>query len=145
VYDFGGDGGFRWWSGDQGVFNNSGTVRKSAGTDLSSMSEGGSAILFNNAAAGVIEVQTGTLMLNGGGSSAGGTFIVALNAVLGFDGGTHALAGTYTGSGAGTVRLATTIAGDDTTNFNFPAGVPNGISVELSITRVRSSKQVMTA
>src|SRR5690606_38749696 len=125
--DFAGDGGFRWWSGNQGVFNNSGTVRKSAGADISSMTEGGSAVLFNNAAAGVIEVQTGTLTLNGGGSSAGGTFVVALNALLGFDGGTHALAGMYTGSGAGTVRLATTIAGDDTTHFNFPTGLLNWI------------------
>src|SRR5690606_32376813 len=96
VYDLAGDGDFRWESGTRGVINNDGVFRKSAGTGVSTMSGGGSAISFNNGAGGVIDVQSGELRLDGPGSSEGGTFLVALNAVLNLNG-DFEFSGTYTG------------------------------------------------
>src|SRR5690606_30476174 len=121
VYDLAGDGDFRWESGTRGVINNDGVFRKSAGTGVSTMSGGGSAISFNNGAGGVIDVQSGELRLDGPGSSVGGTFLVALNAVLNLNG-DFEFSGTYTGSGAGHVQLTGRIQGADAV-FDFAPGV----------------------
>ncbi|MCB1124195.1 MAG: hypothetical protein KJT03_21770, partial [Verrucomicrobiae bacterium] len=73
------------------------------------------------AAGGVIDVQSGTILLNGNGISAGGTFLVAGNARLDFNG-SQTLTGTYTGSGYGTVAISGgTYTGDETTQFSFPS------------------------
>ena len=60
------------------VFNNMGTVRKSAGTGVSEIR-----YIFNNL--GTVEVQTGTLILREGGNSTG-TFDISASAELAFRG-----------------------------------------------------------
>ena len=76
------------------------------------MTAGGSPISFNNAATGILEVQSGVLYLNGSGTHAGGTFNISAGAELQFAS-DQTLAGTYTGSGAGTVAIiAGTLTGD---------------------------------
>src|SRR5437588_11072107 len=76
-------------------FNNTGTYTKSgAGTT-------NIAIGFNNtssgAGTGVVNVNAGTLVLGGGGTS-NGSFDVAAGATLNFAGGTHDLSGIVSGS-----------------------------------------------
>ncbi|MCB1121991.1 MAG: LEPR-XLL domain-containing protein, partial [Verrucomicrobiae bacterium] len=125
LFDFAGDSSLRWWSGTQD-FNNSGTVRKTGGTGVSSMTGGGSGISFNNTANGVIEVQTGTLMLNGSGFSSGGTFTVSTDAALDLTGGStsNTFAGTYVGSGGGEILLQSgRLNLGENTVFNFPSGM----------------------
>lgn len=80
---------------------------------------------FNNAGlTSVIDVRTGSVSVARGNSN-GGTFNIAANAVLDLTGGAsdeNILAGTYTGSGDGTVRLASgrlRVASAGAT-FNFP-------------------------
>ena len=109
---FAGDGDIGTLSGGTANFNNlgAGTVRKSAGTGASNIARA----VNNNA---TIEVNTGTLGLNGGGASTGG-FTVAPGTILGFGTGTHELNTGATVGGAGTVRVAT-----GTTNVNSGAAV----------------------
>jgi uncharacterized repeat protein (TIGR03803 family) len=83
-----------------GTLTNSGTLDKSGGTGTSTISSS-----FINSAA--ITVDTGTLTIaSAGGTSTGGVFTVAKGATLDLTGGvTVAYAGSYTGTGLGTVAL----------------------------------------
>jgi hypothetical protein len=63
------------------------------------------AVLHNR---GVVEVQSGTLQLNGNGTHSGG-FAVATNATLTFAGGTHSVTNGIAFSGLGTVRFQTAL------------------------------------
>jgi hypothetical protein len=104
------------------AINNSGTFQKSAGSGTSVF--GG--VPFNNASGGIVNVTAGTLSLNGGGTDTGGTFTVSGGATLDLTGGSSpTLTGTYTGSGAGIVSLAsgTLVIGAAGATFNFPAGL----------------------
>ena len=115
-----------------GVFNNAGTVRKSAGT--------GTAMLFNhrfNNVGGTIDVRSGTFLLQGTSGApypthTGGTFNVAAGAFLDLTnlGGIQVFTGNYTGSGAGLVRITGVIntgsaitVGPGGANFDFPPGM----------------------
>ncbi len=81
-------------------FSNFGLVWKSGGTNTSALSPA-----FNNQG-GTVEVDSGTLSLNGGGSSSNGLFNVAAGAVLDLTGGNSPTwAGEITGSGSGEVVL----------------------------------------
>ena len=124
VYDFQADQSVV----DSGTFINRGTLRKSGGTGTSSMSPH----VFQNDR-GLIDVRSGILALNptDSGNSTGGTFEVAKDAVLDLNSqGASSYTGTYSGSGAGVVRLGLvdapylgfglTVAG---ATFNFPAGM----------------------
>ena len=124
VYDFQADQSVV----DNGTFINRGTLRKSGGTGTSSLSPH----TFQNER-GLIDVRSGVLALNPTevGSSTGGTFAVAKDAVLNLNSdGASSYTGTYTGSGDGVVRLGLvgaafggfglTVAG---ATFNFPAGM----------------------
>jgi hypothetical protein len=113
--------------GPNPFFNNSGTLRKSAGTGTSVIERN---IVFNNIQ-GTIQVDSGTLVLaNGlttrGGTGDGGTFIVAPGATLQLNDGTNDAVyhGTYTGSGGGTILLSAATLSPDVFNtgvtFNFP-------------------------
>ncbi len=101
------------------LFNNAGLFKKSGGTGTSVMT-----VSFQNQG-GTVEVDSGTLQLpmdNAHGTSTGGTFNVAAGAVLDL-GGNGFFTGTYTGSGAGAVRLSQgTLLADKpaATAFNFP-------------------------
>jgi hypothetical protein len=78
---------------------------------------------------GVINVQSGKLILApAGGSSNGGTFTVAASAALDLTGGKSVnYAGTYTGSGAGHVQLNSgtinVVGGSGGATFSFPSGL----------------------
>jgi hypothetical protein len=108
-------------------FNNSGTVQKSGSddTDVTLFS-----LSLNNAADGIVNVQTGTLELGGNvytDTSTGGIFNVSPGAVFELGGlGTHNWTGAYTSSGGGTLLLegaATLAIGSDGATFNFPQGM----------------------
>src|ERR1039457_3310548 len=82
------------------VFSNQGLVWKSGGTNTSAIGAS-----FNNQG-GVVQVDSGTLTLYGGGTSSNGVFNVASGAVLDLTGGSAPTwAGEMTGSGSGQVWL----------------------------------------
>ncbi len=81
VMDFKGDNNNIFTTDQSGILDNYGTVRKSAGTNSTSISA-----TFNNH--GAVDVQTGSLRLYGGGAHSG-SFGGA--GVVEFDGGTHTL------------------------------------------------------
>jgi hypothetical protein len=87
---------FAFSSGVNPTFNNQGTVRKSVGTGTTTFTSG---IAFNNS--GTVDLQTGTLVLAGGGSSSG-AFTGAGGTTLNFFSGLHLLGSTsrLTSSGA---------------------------------------------
>src|ERR1035438_5937603 len=77
------------------------TRSKSGGTNTSAIGAS-----FNNQG-GVVQVDSGTLTLYGGGTSSNGVFNVASGAVLDLTGGSAPTwSGRLTGSGSGTVSLA---------------------------------------
>jgi hypothetical protein len=101
------------------VFTNEGLVWKSAGANTSAVS-----IAFNNLG-GTVKVDTGTLSLNGAGTSSNGVFNVAANAVLDLTGGNvPTWSGDVTGGGAGQVWLdAGTLFASPSLVLNFPPGL----------------------
>ena len=101
------------------VFTNNGLVWKSGGTNTSAI-----AISFDNLD-GVIQVDTGTLTLNGGGTSSNGVFNVASNAVLDLAGGSSPTwAGDLTGSGSGQVWLDSgTLSASPVLTLDLPPGL----------------------
>ncbi|MGA2500599.1 MAG: hypothetical protein ABSH20_22900, partial [Tepidisphaeraceae bacterium] len=103
-----------------GTFNNDGTVRK---TD-------NSATVFqpalNNNADGVIELDQGSLAINGQpGIDTGGAFNIATGASLIFGTATTTtFTGSYTGTGQGTVNLENSVSiGPAGATFDFPQGL----------------------
>ena len=88
------------------VFNNSGTLEKSAGTVASVVSA-----TCNNVPGAEINVLSGGITLANDGNNTGGTFDVAGGTVLDLPGGgTNTFTGTYTGSGGGTVLMGKRLA-----------------------------------
>lgn len=128
LYDLQGDADLT-----HGVFNNAGTLRKSAGTDVS-MPRFGNRL---NNLGGTIDVRSGTFLLQGNSSvnfttHTGGNFIVAGGAFLDLTnmGGNQVFTGSYTGSGEGLVRMIGTngtgaafTVGAGGATFNFPPGL----------------------
>lgn len=109
ILEFDGDGDILYNSGTGAIFNR-GLVLKSGGLGVSVIE----APFHNfgslpNNMAGTIEVQTGTLVLQGTGDYDGGHFVVSAGAILDLTGGagglTHRYTGTFTASGNGAVRL----------------------------------------
>ncbi|MEK7445750.1 MAG: hypothetical protein AABZ70_12920, partial [candidate division NC10 bacterium] len=86
------------------VVVNSGTITKSVATGTTTI--GTSAVTFTNNAAAVVDVQTGTLAIAGGGSSSG-NFNMAAGAFLNFTGAYTLNAGASI-TGAGSARLVGT-------------------------------------
>lgn len=118
------------------AFDNEGLVWKSGGTNTSSIS-----VAFNNDG-GRIQVDSGVLSLNAGGSSSGGTMAVAAGAVLDLTGGSSpAWQGLMTGSGAGEVLLGSgTLVGTPSLALNFAPGTFqwSGGTLEGSVTNAGS-------
>jgi uncharacterized membrane protein/transglutaminase-like putative cysteine protease len=104
-------------------FRNEGTFRKTAGSGTYSVG-----VPFKNTAPS-LEVDSGTLSLPFGGSSAGTVFLVAQNATLDLSNGagtqSNLLTGTFSATGGGTVlfRNGELVVGAAGATFNFPAGV----------------------
>jgi hypothetical protein len=124
------------------VFTNQGLVWKSGGTNYSAIG-----IAFNNRG-GVVKVDSGTLYLSGGGTSSNGVFNVASGAVLDLTGGNSPTwSGEITGSGSGTVSLATgSITANpglslDFTNslFQWDGGTLQGAITNIGIVTISST------
>jgi len=95
TFDIQSDGILRNWSGAASNVDNAGTVRKSSGTGTSTF-----AVVLSNS--GLIEVQSGTLNLSGGGASSG-DFVVGADATLMFSDGAYMLGASSSVTGAGAV------------------------------------------
>jgi RHS repeat-associated protein len=121
TFSFTSDADVTFFTGTRPNFNNSGLVTKSSAFGLASAFN----TFFNNLG-GTISVTSGELDLNAG-TSTGGTFNVDAGAILDWTGGsnTQNIAGTFTGSGGGAVRLANGALNVTLTNaaLNFPAGL----------------------
>src|ERR1019366_6007306 len=124
------------------VFSNQGLVWKSGGTNTSAIGAS-----FNNQG-GVVQVDSGTLTLYGGGTSSNGVFNVASGAVLDLTGGSGPTwSGKLTGSGSGTVSLATgsisanpSLTLDFTNNlFQWDGGTLQGIITNRGIVTLSST------
>ena len=101
------------------IFENQGTLWKSAGTSNTTIS-----VTYNNLS-GTNRVDSGQLTLANNGVSSSGTFIVAAGALVDLTGGQKPTwSGTMTGSGAGQVLSGTgTITGSPNLNLDFNQGV----------------------
>ncbi|MDB5390623.1 MAG: repeat-associated core domain protein, partial [Planctomycetaceae bacterium] len=121
VYDLAGNGDF----GQSGIgggfgpfFQNDGTFRKSAGTDVSIL-DGDQ---LTNSATGVIEVLSGRLKLATDSTWTGATFHISDGAAFEIAANLRT-SGTFTGTGAGQLLLTSDISAvDSSTTFNFPDG-----------------------
>jgi len=107
-----------------GAINNAGTIRMSSGTNTYIQ------VPLNNAAAGIIDVESGTMNVQDGGAYQGGNFITEPGTVLhlSVSSGSLTLDGNYTGSGGGQVIFPygsspLSVAQNADTTFNFPAGL----------------------
>ncbi|HNQ87025.1 MAG TPA: CARDB domain-containing protein [Verrucomicrobiota bacterium] len=101
VFELSDGNGIGNFGGTDGVFLNAGTLRKTAASDPS--------VFVPLISSGGLEVQTGTLLLRGGGQFAG-PVSVAAGAVLNFLSGTHECTAEAVLSGAGTLRTSGGVA-----------------------------------
>ncbi|HEV3344414.1 MAG TPA: DUF4214 domain-containing protein [Pirellulales bacterium] len=104
------------------TFTNAGTIKKTAGAATTTFG----VPLANTG--GTLEVDSGTLSLAGrGGTSTGAAIDVAAGAALDLTGNTdgNVYAGTYTGTGGGTVLVQNGdfVVGAGGATFNFPTGM----------------------
>ncbi len=113
---------FNGLGGPISTFRNAGTFKKSAGAGPLTLQ-----IVFNNQSAAIeaVDVQAGTLVLQGGGTHTGSFDLTG--ATLGLSGGTHNFDGGSKLSGGGTVKLPS-----GTVNFNAGSLWDTGGAVELS-------------
>jgi len=111
IFDIQSDAHMGYWSGSAGQFNNLGTVRKTSGAGTTTLDA-----KFNNSS--IVEVQTGSVHLSGGGDHAG-SFSTIGAAVLQFGQGLHNLQATssitgnvlFTGFSQNGVSDVTTVGG----------------------------------
>lgn len=124
VFNFTADGDIgrsQFGGGFNPSIENAGTIRKSSGGDVSTIS----GIPLNNSATGVMDVLSGSMLVSGGGFWSGGTFNAAAGAKLQLAS-TIFIESTLTGAGAGRIEviagggLATTANG---ATLNFPVGL----------------------
>ncbi len=144
LYDLQSDADLAIFNGGN-VFDNDGTFRKSAGTDISSISQG--SLDFDNS--GTVVAQTGSLVLSGNGDHDNGTFSAASGAEVFFDAGTHTITGSLSGTANGTIRIdagatlvddgagATINYGD--TGFEWQSGTLSGTLANVDLLRLTGS------
>ncbi len=102
IFDVMSDADFNGESFSGGTFLNTGTFRKSGGTDITSFN-----IWWNFVnEGGAIDVQSGTLKFDCNGSFNNGTYNADAGALLSFSSLAQTIKGTLSGSPAGDVRLA---------------------------------------
>jgi hypothetical protein len=98
------------------VFNNSGTVRKTAGTGNTDLRNAyGTTGRFNNN--GLLDLQSGTVSIYCGGASSGGSFALATNTVLFLANGSQGFTNGCAFSGTGTIRIQTPVVLEQDINF----------------------------
>ena len=105
VYDFQNTSPAAVVNGGNAMFNNSGTLKKSAGAAGAAISS----VVFNNSAGATIEADASTLTLAGVNGTYGSTnFVANGTAVIDMTGGqtSNTYTGTFSGSGTGQLRLA---------------------------------------
>ncbi|WYM00653.1 MAG: Calx-beta domain-containing protein [Gloeotrichia echinulata CP02] len=123
VFDIQSDRYFYHWYGNQPKLNNAGTLKKTAGTGTTYIST-----QFNNT--GTVQVSSGTLNLQGGGTSSG-IFKADTGGTLLFSGGNYNFTGgSLTGSGVisisgGTVSVNEATA-SEVNNFTLSGGTLTG-------------------
>ncbi len=115
LFDIQGDGYFGGESFSGATFINTGTLRKSGGTGVSTINGWWT---FENQN-GIIDVQSGSLTYSGGGSFNDGIYNVSENALLSLTGSTWIFSGTLTGSPAGVFSLDGATISTDSANVTF--------------------------
>ena len=109
-----------WSVGLAGTFNNTGTIRKSAGGTTSTVAD-----TFNNTG-GTIEGQSGTLSFTGDGTHTGGTYTVSSGATVTHSA-VHSFSGSFSGTISGTLQTTGTFtATGGGASFNF---IGNGLTL----------------
>ncbi|MCG8605773.1 hypothetical protein MJD09_12350, partial [bacterium] len=108
---------FAFLSGPALTLVNQGAVVKDQGAGAANWG------LFFNNEGGFIDVQAGALNFSGGGTSTGGNFFVAANAMLDFSGTVHTFSGIYSGSTSGNVILNSAIDNAGATFEFFDGGI----------------------
>ena len=103
-----------------GTFNNSGTFNKQSNTTTSIST------VFNNT--GTVNVNAGSMLMGGGGTSSG-AFNIAAGAKIEFRNGTHTL-NNVTTSGAGTLQISTENVGADASRDDQRRHAQLGVSAE---------------
>lgn len=125
------DADFDGTSFSGGTLLNSGTLRKSGGTDITSFNTWWN---FQNQG-GTIDVQSGSIHFSGLGTFDGGSFIASDNAAIDFRSSTQIFKGILSGSPIGTIRLSGSTINIDSagatldfqgTGFQFSNGVITG-------------------
>ncbi len=154
TYDLQSENGFEFYQANGGTntFINAGQLIKSTGTGATTLA------VPVNIVGGTVNVESGEIILSGGGTSTGGVLDAQSNATLDLTGGSTAtFTGTYTGSGGGTVGLFSgtmdTGTGSGVT-FNMPSGLfqwgnanaddTGGITNTGSMTFVAGDKNLYT-
>ena len=131
LFEVTGDADFSGGPGSGGTFLNTGTFRKSGGTDISSFNTWWK---FQNSG-GTIDAQSGSIHFIGLGTFDGVNFIAANSAAIDFRSSTQIFKGTISGSPVGTVRLSGSTINIDSsgvildfqgTGFQFSNGVMTG-------------------
>jgi len=115
LFDIQGDGYFGGESFSGATFINTGTLRKSGGTGISTFNGWW---IFENQG-GTIEVQSGTLGYSGGGSFNEGIYNVSEDAALSLTGSTWIFSGALTGSTDGVFSLDGATISTDSANVSF--------------------------
>ena len=101
LFDVQSNSGFGAYNNGPWVINNAGLWRKSAGSGTSSVDGN---IAFNNT--GTVEVDSGVMQFNGGGSNSTGQFVFGNGGEARFGGGTFNFTGTNSASGNGSVEVS---------------------------------------
>ena len=115
LFDIQGDGYFDGESFSGATFINTGTLRKSGGTGISTFNFWW---IFENQG-GTIEVQSGTLGYSGGGSFNEGIYNVSEDAILSLTGSTWIFSGSLIGSSEGIFSLDGATISTDSANVTF--------------------------
>jgi fibronectin-binding autotransporter adhesin len=112
-----------------GEFNNAGTLTKSSLDNSVQISD-----VFVNAGTGVIEVESGTLVISNGANAAAssGGYNILSGAKLRLTGNAHNLTGDIAGTGGGTIEAAATVNLDGTLAFPGAFTVASGGTLNLS-------------
>ena len=100
------DAGFQYTSGVAPTFSNTGTLAKSAGSGTSAIGIT-NAFAFSNSGSGVIDVQIGTIQVNGGFATNSGRINTAAGTTFSTNGNALTNAGVISGSGTLNLGAAT--------------------------------------
>jgi hypothetical protein len=137
-------------------FNNTGVFKKTGGLATATVSAN---VLLNNQAGGSVQVNSGTLALNAGGTHAG-SFTVASGSTLSFGGGNHTFQAASSISGAGNVVFTgtgatvmnggynvtgtTALSGNNVTFGGAVTSVGSSLSITAGVATLNSSFAVDT-